>query len=174
MVGPFLNPQVDCTHPLNFEINMKILLGLLISISLTTTAFAQTFPTLAKNWQGTVSVTTYNKNKAKDPNLNIEQGKTSHTKGWSSMDAPATLSILRQEGRHLELLFKTGNYESIDIGTISEDGKQIQISFKTGAGIYNITENKITGCGFSRDTDGASNAGSDRYSSWCDSFTPIK
>lgn len=150
---------------------MKLIAICFASLFSSSLVMAQSIPTLPKNWQGTVTVTTFNKATIKKKADNDHGGKIMFEKGWNHFQAPATLKVLRQEGRHLELEFRTGDFVSTDLGTISADGKQIQITFKTGSGVYNLSENKIAGCGSSRGADGLLNTWFNSYASWCDEFT---
>jgi hypothetical protein len=117
-------------------------------------------PVLGKLWQGLTSETSINASK-KNPKI-------------EKQDVPSSITILRQDGRHVELTYKNPNYESYEIGTISADGKLLQISYKGGSGIYTISGNKLTGCGAGRVKEGVFSQWFNSYYAWCDELTLIK
>lgn len=130
--------------------------------------FAQNvaIPQLPKNWSGLVSVTsmgnTYQTKINGAPNEGVMP--------FNAFDIPATITILKQEGRHLVLLYRSANYESRYVGTLSMDGKQIQIAYQQGSGSYSLEGNKLSGCGSGRGGKGTFKDWLNSYSTWCEEF----
>ena len=135
---------------------------------------AATVPTLPKVWTGTYSDTSIGAVSAKNPKHRQHVGEKDEVKGWNRHDGPTTITVLRQEGRHLKLQFGSTNYQPNNaIGMLSEDGKQIQFiySSKKTAGLYTINGASITGCGYGRGGNGLFSHWLTSYSAWCNEFT---
>lgn len=121
------------------------------------TSLAQSVPVLEKHWSGTVSATTADLSKKNAP--------------LTYLDTSASIEILSQEGSHIRFLFKTPEFESIEIGTLSVDGKTLQIAYQYGAGTYHIDGKKMSGCGVGRVKKLMIKT---MTSAWCDEFTSSK
>ena len=95
---------------------------------------------------------------------------------WNFYEAPRTLTVLRQEGRHLELLLKTPKAELPypSVGTLSADGKQIAITSKHQKTILNISGNTLSGCGISRGNNGTFVSWKNKYAAYCWDLTAEK
>ena len=130
--------------------------------------FAQNvaIPQLPKNWSGLVSVTSM----GNTYQTNINKASKDGVMPFNSFDIAATITILKQDGRHLELLYRSANYESRYVGTLSIDGKQIQIAYQQGSGSYTLEGNKLTGCGSGRGGKGTFKDWLNSYSTWCEEF----
>ncbi|MCE7528821.1 hypothetical protein [Polynucleobacter sp. IMCC 29146] len=126
-------------------------------------------PQLPKNWSGIVSVTAMGNTYQTKVNSTSKVGEMS----FNSFDIPATITILKQEGRHLEFLYRSANYESRYVGTLSMDGKQIQIAYQQGSGSYTLEGNKLSGCGSGRGGKGTFKDWLNSYSTWCEEFTAL-
>jgi len=156
---------------------ITLLIGLFFAIS----AFAQStsptastsvsVPILPKVWTGVAGDTSNGAISRKNPLHYLHVGKDKEVKGWNVYDGPASITILRQEGRHLELQFKNPKFQINEVGTLSADGKQIQIASKEASGLFTIDGNKITGCGSSAGTNGSFSHWLGSYSAWCDEYT---
>lgn len=140
------------------------LVASLLVLGFSVSALAQTtdsqIPTLGKFWEGSTSETSINASDKK-PKVNKQ-------------DVAASITILKQDGRHVELTYKNPIYEAYEIGTISADGKLLQISYKGGSGTYEISANKLSGCGAGRVSDGLFSHWFNTYYAWCDEFTLVK
>ena len=128
-------------------------------------------PILPKVWTGVAGDTSIGAISRKNPLHYLHVGEAKQVKGWNTYDSPATLTILKQEGRHLDLEFKNPKYQINEVGTLSADGKQIQIASKEATGLFTISGDKITGCGTSRGTNGLFGHWLGSYSAWCDEYT---
>tara|TARA_B110000503_G_scaffold8665_1_gene11783 strand:- start:1707 stop:2009 length:303 start_codon:yes stop_codon:yes gene_type:complete len=92
----------------------------------------------------------------------VYEGHTNETSINASEENPktqtqqvrATVTILKQDGPHVEFIYENPAYKAFEIGTISPDGKQLQIAYKGGSGVYKISENKLVGCGSGRVNEG--------------------
>ena len=158
------------------KVIFAILLGLGFSLSVLaqtapTTSATDSVPTLPKVWTGVAGDTSIGAISRKNPLHYLHVGETSQVKGWNKYDSPATLTILKQVGRHLDLEFKNPKYQINEVGTLSADGKQIQITSKEATGLFTISGDKITGCGSSRGTNGLFGHWLGGYSAWCDEYT---
>lgn len=145
----------------------RIIIGFIV-FGFSAGIFAQNaaIPQLPKNWSGLVSVTSMG---------NTYQTKTNGVPKdgvmpFNSFDIAATITILKQDGRHLELLYRSANYESRYVGTISMDGKHIQIAYQQGSGSYSLEGNKLSGCGSGRGGKGTFKDWLNSYSTWCEEF----
>ena len=139
-------------------------LSLLFTFSFSFLAQAQTgdslIPVLAKSWQGTTSETSINAS-SKKPKV-------------TTQDIASSLTILKQDGRHIEFIYKNANYEAYEIGTISADGKLLEIAYKGGSGSYVISNSKLAGCGAGRIGDGLFSNWFNSYYAWCDELIAVK
>lgn len=156
-------------------------LAVFFGFSFSLSAFAQTVsstatssnsvPTLAKVWTGVAGDTSIGAISRKNPLHYLNVGEAGQVKGWNTYDSAATITVLRQEGRHLELQFKNPKYLINEIGTLSADGKHIQIASKEASGFFTIEGDKLAGCGTSRGTNGLFGHWFGSYSAWCDEYT---
>jgi len=157
----------------------KLIIAVLIGLSISIAALAQTSPPMTTNasvlilpkvWTGVAGDTSIGAVSQKNPLHYLLVGKDKEPKGWNTYDGPASITVLRQEGRHLELQFKNPKFQINEVGTLSADGKQIQIASKEASGIFTIEGDKITGCGNSHGTNGLFGHWFSSYSSWCDEY----
>ena len=146
----------------------KIMIGFIV-FGFSASILAQTaaLPQLPKNWSGLVSVTSM----GNTYQTKINGAPKNDVMSFNAFDIPATITILKQEGRHLEFLYRSANYESRYVGTLSMDGKQIQIAYQQGSGIYILEGNKLSGCGSGRGGKGTFKDWLNSYSTWCEEFT---
>ncbi|WP_114637005.1 hypothetical protein [Polynucleobacter necessarius] len=112
---------------------MKSIIGLALALGMCTFVNAQGIPTLAKVYAGNTAETLINASK-KNPKTQTQ-------------NVPATLTITKQDGPHVEFTYQNPQYKAYEISTISSDGKKLQIAYKGGAGIYEISGNRLAGCG---------------------------
>ena len=151
----------------------KICLILFASI-ISTAVMAQTIPVLPKEWKGEVSGTSYGTTNPLNPRHPDNVGEANSPKELNTFDEARTLTIIQQEGRHLELLIKGPKYESRWVGTISKDGRQIQIAVRGGEFLLNLSGNTLSGCGTARGTLGIFEHWLNNYISLCYDFTAAK
>jgi len=158
----------------------KAISAVLLGLSFSIVALAQpvtlevataSVPTLPKVWTGVTGDTSIGAVSQRNPLHYLLVGKDKEPKGWNTYDGPASIKVLRQEGRHLELQFKNPQFQINEVGTLSADGKQIQIASKDAKGLFTIDGDKITGCGNSHGTNGLFDHWLASYSSWCDEYT---
>jgi hypothetical protein len=145
----------------------KVIVGMIV-LGFFSSIFAQNvaIPQLPKNWSGIVSVTSMGNTYQTKINGASKDG----VMPFNSFDIAATITIIKQEGRHLELLYRSANYESRYVGTLSMDGKQIQIAYQQGSGTYTLESNKLSGCGSGRGGKGTFKDWLNSYSTWCEEF----
>lgn len=136
-------------------IGISLTLGLGLGISFL--VHAQSVPTLAKVYTGNTTETSINASK-KNPKTQTQ-------------NVGATLTIIKQEGPHVEFTYQNPNYKAYEIGTISPDGKKLQIAYKGGSGTYDIVGNKLVGCGSGRVNEGPFGQWINTYYAWCDDLT---
>ena len=136
---------------------MKNTACLLISALLSFSVSAQIVPTLSKHWKGT-STHTYLNSKSKNK--------------LEKVTVPYTLEVLKQEGRHVLLFFKSSIYEAEVAGTFSADGKQLSLVYLNGEGLYEVNGKSMNGCGTSRKLEKSLRDG-DIQTAWCDEFTVV-
>lgn len=109
---------------------ITVLLGLGVSLSVLAqsappASSSDAVPILPKVWTGVAGDTSIGAISRKNPLHYLHVGEAKQVKGWNTYDSPATLTILKQEGRHLDLEFKNPKYQINEVGTLSADGKQI-------------------------------------------------
>jgi hypothetical protein len=136
---------------------MKSIIGLTLGPGISFLVNAQTIPTLAKVYSGNTVETSINASQ-KNPKA---QNQTT----------VATLTILKQDGQHIEFIYQNPSYKAYEIGTISADGKKLQIAYKGGFGVYDIIGNKLVGCGSGRASEGPFSQWINTYYAWCDDLT---
>ncbi|CAN1491896.1 hypothetical protein MCEZE4_00230 [Burkholderiaceae bacterium] len=152
----------------------KALLVLLSSFSFSICTVAQTIPALPKEWKGTITATAIGANQKMSPNHHENIGKDKSAKGWNTYSESRTLKIVRQEGRHLEILFKSSRGEQIWAGTLSKDGKQVMLASKNASYLFSISADTLSGCGTSRGMDGSFDHWLTNYSAICYEFSAVK
>ena len=136
---------------------MKSMIGLTLGLGMSFLVNAQTIPTLAKVYTGNTTETSINASK-KNPKTQTQK-------------VVGTLTILKQDGPHVEFTYQNPTYKAYEIGTISADGKKLQIAYKGGSGVYDISENKLVGCGAGRVNEGPFGQWINTYYAWCDDLT---
>jgi hypothetical protein len=153
---------------------MKKLSLFLAALTASTTVLAQTAPILPKEWKGTVSATSFgavNRFNLKHPD---HVGEAGAAKEWNAFDEARTLTVIRQEGQHLELVLKGPKHENKWIGTISKNGKQIQIATKSDHILLNVSGNTLSGCGTGRGSNGTFEHWLSHYAAICFDLTAVK
>ncbi len=136
---------------------MRSIISLTLGLGMSVLVNAQTIPTLAKVYEGHTNETSINASE-ENPKTQTQQVR-------------ATVTILKQDGPHVEFTYENPTYKAFEIGTISPDGKQLQIAYKGGSGVYNISENKLVGCGSGRVNEGPLGEWINTYYAWCDDLT---
>jgi len=136
---------------------MKFIFGLALGLSISFVVNAQTIPTLAKVYSGNTVETSINASQ-KNPKRQTQT-------------FVATLTILKQDGQSVEFIYQNPTYKAYEIGTISADGKKLQIAYKGGSGVYDISQNKLVGCGSGRASEGPFSQWINTYFAWCDDLT---
>ena len=135
---------------------------------------AQTIPTLSKEYVGASTTTSIGAHSSFNPNHHTNVGSEKAVKGWNIYSGPSTLSIVRQEGRHVEMLNKNSRGELTWIGTLSSDGKQIAVAAQAAQMIFTVSEDLISGCGTVRGRDGSFEHWYGSYSAICFEFIAKK
>lgn len=136
---------------------MKSIIGLTLGLGISFLVNAQSIPTLAKVYTGSTTETSINASQ-KNPKTQTQK-------------VAATLTIIKQDGPHVEFTYQNPAYKAYEIGTISADGKKLQIAYKGGSGVYDIVDNKLIGCGSGRVNEGPLAKWVNSYYAWCDEFT---
>jgi hypothetical protein len=149
---------------------MKKLIFASISLSFCAATFAQTIPTLPKEWKGTSTTTSIGAHSSFNPNHPSNVGADKSAKGWNIYNNPSTLTITRQEGRHVEMVNKNSRGELVWVGTLSADGKQIAVAAKAAQMLFTVSKNTISGCGTVRGRDGTFDHWLNNYSAICFEF----
>ena len=138
-------------------------------------ALPQSAPVLPKEWKGTVTTTGVGATNHRSPNHNDHVGKEKHVPGWNIHEEAITLTITRQEGRHLEAVMKSPRgHERWLIGAFSADGKQIQAATRGGACIFTLSGDTLSASGSGRGSDGDFDHWLNNYSATWFEFTAVK
>ena len=135
---------------------MKIVIGLVGALCLSTAAFAQDVPVLAKKWQVNVTATHAGAGTASRlaPHHPDHVGQEA-AKGWKTFSEQWTLTIVRQEGRHIEARMVNARSDNPWIGTLSADGKTLQAATPVAGFPLRVEGDRMTGCGSGHTTDGS-------------------
>jgi hypothetical protein len=150
-------------------------LSLLLAVALfSTSTIAQTAPILPKEWKGRVSVTSMGSVGKHNPKDASNVGKDKAETGWNAYDAQRSLIIVRQVDQHIDAIWKSAKDETPLVGTISFDGKQVQLSGKNKVFLLNIDGNKMYGCGSTRGEGGLFDHWFNNYSTHCTEFIAVK
>jgi nitrogen fixation protein FixH len=83
---------------------MKKLTLFLAALIASTTVLAQKAPILPKEWKGSVSATSFGAVNRFNPKHPHHVGDANAATEWNALDEARTLTIVRQEGQHLELV----------------------------------------------------------------------
>lgn len=153
---------------------MKKFYLLLIALAVSGTVFAQNVPILPKKWAGFSSTTSMGSIALVNPRHPKSIGKAELAQDWNTYDEPRTLTITRQEGRHLELLLTYPKGEYKYIGTLSKDGKQLMLASREASFLLNVSEDTLSGCGGGRGGNGAFEHWLNNYAATCFDFTAVK
>ena len=147
---------------------MKKLYLLLVALSITSSVFAQTTPTLPILWKGTDTNTAFGAPSKHHPLYEGTVGKEGAAKGWNTLAEPRELIIIKQVGRHIEAIFKSTRSEAKFVGTISLDGKQLQLVSPVASINLAIIGNKeLSGCGSARGGKGDFDHSMKNYAAIC-------
>ena len=153
--------------------NVKSLLTALISFSFSVSTVAQTIPTLPKEWKGKVAVTAFGTVAKTNPSHSENVGKENAAKGWNSHDVAITITIIRQEGQHLELLLKYPLGEYKLVGTLSKDSKQLMLVSRSSEHLLTLSGKNLTGCGSARGIDGSHEHWMNSFNASCYELTAV-
>jgi hypothetical protein len=130
---------------------------------------AQTVPDLPKKWQVNVTATHDGLGTASKlaPHHPDHVGADA-AKGWKAFTEQWTLTIVKQEGRHIQARMSNSRADNPWIGTLSADGKLLQVATPVAGFALQITGDKMSGCGSGNTGDGMS------YSALCFDMTAMK
>ena len=153
---------------------MRSLSALIVSLSIAYSAIAQTPPLLAKEWRGRVSVTSMGSVGKHNPKDESNVGKDKSVTGWNTYDEPRSLVITRQVGQHIDAIWKSARADTPLVGTISFDGKQIQLIGRYQEFSMNIDGDKMYGCGNTRGQSGLFEHWLKNYAAHCTELSAVK
>lgn len=137
-------------------------------------SMAQTIPTLAKEWVGTITVSSTGAPIKHHPGHESNVGKDKAPKGVNFFSEPRTLTLVRQEGRHVEFVHGSSRFTNPELGVISADGKRLVIVSRGYSALMEINGDKLSGCGTTRRNDGTFEHFQKDYAAWCYEFTAKK
>lgn len=129
---------------------------------------------IPKKWQGAFSLTAEGAPNILNPWHRGNVGKDKEVEGWNAYDSVAVITVQRQTGRHLELLMQAGKFQNTFVGTLSSDGKQLQMVSNNAAYLLSIAGEKISGCGVARGIDQTFSHWLNSYVAFCYEFTAVK
>jgi hypothetical protein len=149
------------------RLQLKSLFALFSLFCFAGAAMADSIPTLAKEWKGSTSFTSSG---------SVSKFKNGKSNEWSYHDgANRTLTVVRQEGRHVELLYKTPEGALPRwVGVISKDGKQLQIAGRQDHILLTISGDTMSGCGTARGDDDGFKDYINNYGAFCLDFKAVK
>ena len=112
-------------------------------------ALAQTVPVLPKIWQGNLSATHAGATSpSKHSPDHPDNGGPKGDAAFSRTDEVRTLTVVRQDGRHLAGTWSSSRHVANWVGTLSMDGRQLQVATDTNS-LFNLTidGDRMYGCG---------------------------
>ena len=146
---------------------------LIVTLSCSSVSLAQNIPELAKSWKGSSTGTSVGVTIGHNPNNPSSPDKGKQGDQFNMFEVPGTLEVVMQKGRHVNMVFSSSYGKTQYIGTISPDGKHIQlVSFHSEA-LFSLENNKMHGCGHSRGSNGTFEHWSGNFSAWCSEFETI-
>jgi len=137
-------------------------------------SMAQTIPTLAKEWTGTITVSSIGAPIKHHPGHESHVGKDKSPQGVNFFSEPRTLTVVKQEGRHVEFIHKSARFSNTEVGVISADGKKVIISAKGYSVLMEINGDQFSGCGTTRGNDGTFDHFHNALASFCYEFKAVK
>ncbi len=143
---------------------------LLLALILANPALSQTVPSLSKNWKGISTGTSVGVTIGHNPNNPSSPDKGKQGDEFNVFTVPGTLEVVAQKGRHVDLMYRSAYGQTRYIGTISADGKLIQLASFHSSAIFNIEGDRMSGCGESRGSNGTFEHWAGNYSAWCSEF----
>lgn len=170
-------PERPQHHPMNPTVrSTTVLIGLVSTVAMASIpSVAQAVPVLSKEWKGIATVTAMGAPTQLHPQhaSNLTTGKAPIT--WNAYEETRTLQIIRQQGRHLELaLTSPRGYRRLMLGTLSADGRQLQIVDSTRDFSMTIAGDTMSGCGSVRGGDGTFDHFITNHAAICWDFTAVK
>ncbi|AUB82397.1 hypothetical protein THSYN_16570 [Candidatus Thiodictyon syntrophicum] len=87
-------------------------------------------------------------------------------KGFGFHENPVTIKIARRQGRHLEVSLTTPLHTSALVGTLSADGRHLQLKGRQLSFFFDIDGNQMSGCG-------SANGGSGTIENWLDNYSAL-
>ncbi len=156
--------------------SMSLLMGLVSSVVMAPIpSRAQSIPVLKKEWQGTSTATVVGAATPFHPRHKANIGAANPPTDWNAFQEARTLNILKQQGRHLEMaLISPRGYRQVMVGTLSADGKLLQVVDSTRDLSLSVNGDKLSGCGSVRGIGGTFEHFSKNYSATCWDFTAVK
>lgn len=156
--------------------SMSLLMGLVSSVAMAPIpSRAQSIPVLKKEWQGTSTATVVGAATPFHPRHKANIGAANPPTDWNAFQEARTLHILKQQGRHLEMvLISPRGYRQVMVGTLSADGKLLQVVDSTRDFSLSVNSDKLSGCGSVRGIGGTFENFSKNYSATCWDFTAVK
>lgn len=133
---------------------------------------AQTAATFPREWKGIATVTAMGVHNPHHPLHRTNTGQSQTPPSWNSYQEARTLQVLRQQGRHLELalISPRGNRAFLN-GTLSADGRQLQVVDSIRSITLARQGNQLSGCGAVRGSDGTFDHYFKSYASVCWEFS---
>lgn len=128
---------------------------------------AQDVTPLSTPWQGTMTVTSVGAPLAHHPMYTKNAGKAKAPAEWGFYDDSLRLTVSRQEGRHLEVKLTSSRYTTVAVGTLSADGRKLQVKSSSLNLALDINGAQMSGCGTVNGGDGTLKQWNENYAAWC-------
>jgi len=145
--------------------NVLVITGAMILSPLQAT-LAQDSPPLPTSWVGKITVTSVGAPTPHHPQHGDNVGKANAVKGFGFHENPLTIKIERQQGRHLEVSFTTPLHSSRLVGTLSADGRHLQLKSRQLSLYFDLDGKQMSGCG-------SANGGSGTIENWLDNYSAL-
>jgi len=135
---------------------------------------AQNIPILKKEWKGASTATIVGTPTPFHPKHKANIGRANPPTGFNAFQEARTLEILSQHGRHLQMaLISPRGYRQVMVGTLSADGKTLQVVDSTRELSLFVNGDQLSGCGSVRGIGGTFENFFKNYSATCWDFSAV-
>ena len=125
---------------------------------------------LATKWKASMIITAHGTPTPHHPKhpMHTTKKAQSLTNDRTSFSETWTLTVVKQTGPHLELMLESPRYKAFPVGTLSADGKFLQVVAEYLTWTLNIDGNTMSGTGTAR------NNHTNHYAAQCITMTVAK
>lgn len=167
--------MVKLRHSENLMEILKSLVSGCVLLASANLVWAESYPTLSKNWTGSVAIATIGipshviSHHARGDGVEVEP------KEWRIIEEQRTLRVVQQKGRFVEMILTTPREATRRwTGVLFQGGKKLQVATPSGSYVFDVNANSISGCGTVRGDNGTYDHWLNTYGSICFDFAAVK